>query len=141
MRDGSTRMYREQHEHLLAAARELDSLLDAGALRANGRAARAALSRLAGRLHVHLAMEDRSLYPALLARPEAPVREAAARMQAEMGRLRTEVDAYLLRWPSAQALEDRPEGFVAETRAVLAALEVRIGREDRELFPLVDGDG
>lgn len=141
MRDESTRMYREQHEHLLAAARELDSLLDAGALRANGKTARAALARLAGRLHVHLAMEDRSLYPALLSRPEASVRDTAARLQAEMGRLRAEVDGYLLRWPSARALEARPEGFVAETRAILAALQARIGLEDRELFPLVDRAG
>lgn len=141
MKDGSTRMYREQHEHLLAAARELDALLDAGALRADGKAARAALSRLSGRLHVHLAMEDRSLYPGLLARPEAPVRDAAARLQEEMGRLRAEVDAYLLRWRSVRDLEDRPEGFVAETRAMLAALEARIRREDRELFPLLDEPG
>lgn len=133
-----TRMYREQHEHLLRCARELSSLLGVEAIRADGQEARAALSRLSGRLHVHLAMEDRSLYPALLAHADPSVRETARRFQEERGGLRRTVDEFLARWPSARELGLRPEEFVAETRIVLAALESRIGREDRELFPLLD---
>jgi len=132
-------MCREQHEHLLTAVRELASLLEAEALRRSGKEARAALARLSGRLHVHLAMEDESLYPALLEHVKPAVRETARRFQVEMGGLRRELDGHLTRWPAALALEGRPEQFVAETRTVLAALEARIGREDRELFPLLGG--
>ena len=54
--------YREQHRKALEIAERLVAASDAAE---DAKATRRALSELAGALRVHLAMEDRSLYPAL----------------------------------------------------------------------------
>lgn len=133
-----TRMYREQHANLLLLARQLDPMLEAAALARDARAARALVSRLAGGLRVHLAMEDQSLYPFLLASADANVREHARRFRDDLGRIRSGLAEYLARWPTARAVESEPATFVAHTRELLLAVATRVAREDGELFALVD---
>ncbi|HEY6100276.1 MAG TPA: hemerythrin domain-containing protein [Anaeromyxobacter sp.] len=131
-----TRMYREQHDHLRALSQELERHLHDD-LR-DGAAARLAVSRLAGALQVHLAMEDESLYPSLVVHPNAELRERARRLRDDLSGLRSALGGYLRRWPTHLAIEREPPAFAAETRALLERLAKRIALEDEELFALAD---
>jgi hemerythrin-like domain-containing protein len=98
---------------------------------------RALLSSLAGKLGVHLAMEDKALYPRLAEDGAPPDAALAAAFMQEMGGLGAAFAAYNRNWP-APAIAADPAGFARETRAVFAALARRIERENRQLYPIAD---
>lgn len=132
-------LYRSQHRELLAAMAALRERVHGGVPGpAAGEELRAALARLGGKLHVHLQMEDRRLYPELLASPLGEVRATALRFQEGTATFRCAVEDLLAHWLRPAAVEHAPAEFVAQLAPVLAALERRIAAEDRELFPLAE---
>lgn len=129
-------LYRAQHRELAAAFGRLEALL--AGVELDAALARELVGRLAGKLAVHLRMEDRGLYPELLASPHAPLREAARAFQAGMGSLRARADAHALRWLRPGAIERAPGDFAADLRGLLEALAARVAAEEAHLFPLVE---
>ena len=85
-------------------------------------------------LMVHLAKEDKLLYPKLLAFPET--RALARRFAEEMGGLAEAYLAYYAAWP-IERVEADWAGFGAATRGVMKALRQRILREERDLYPRI----
>jgi len=133
-------MYRTQHRELLAVAAELEAF----AARSQddvGEGARERLARLAGKLTVHLQMEDHRLYPELLSCRSNEVRRAAARFREEMGAIRVVADGFFHHWLASGAIGAAPGPFLAELRPLLSALTGRIAAEDGVLFPLAERDG
>ena len=125
-----------QHRELVRNAKAVFGWLDAGKLRAAGAGDVAReLSSLSGVLKVHLAMEDRSLYPHLVNHRDVHLRTLALRFLDERAALRQTYDDYRARWPSAAAIEDAPERFVEETRGILGLLWNRMKMEDDVLHP------
>lgn len=131
-----TDIFRRQHETLLDLATRL-----AAASTSDPVAARSALSHLSGTLRVHLANEDRGLYPESAASSDPALRAVAERFQVEMGGVAELFTAYAGRWPSPAAIEAAPADFARETSQIVAALGDRIAREERDFYPLVDGLG
>ena len=129
--------FRRQHDEILALAGDIAARLQPDTLRAEARAVRALLSALAGKLAIHLAMEDKALYPRMA---EAGVEDCAALASAfmkEMGGLGAVFAAYNQQWQAAAIAAD-PAGFGRHTREVFGALGKRIERENRQLYPLAD---
>jgi len=135
---GRTDLYRDQHRELLQVAQALAALLDREQLRQGGGEARRLLRHLAGKLTVHLGMEDRSLYPELLRSRDLRLREQARRFQADLGGLRLDAQAFFHRWLGTEAIAADPGAFAAAARPFLHALATRISVEDAELYPLAD---
>lgn len=127
--------FRSQHREMLDLVNQMSSQL--GAAGAQAESIRKGLSKLAGKLLLHLAMEDKSLYPKLKVAPDPKVRETAARFTAEMGGLAATFTAYNAKWTAA-LVTAQPDAFVRETRAVFSALAKRIDGEERGLYPLLD---
>lgn len=92
--------------------------------------------RLHHLLMVHLAKEDRVLYPQLMTSGDPLIRSRATRFSRDMGGLATTYLDYAKKWTAERVFEDRA-GFVAETRSVMLALRQRIVREERDLYPLL----
>ncbi|NIQ08672.1 MAG: hypothetical protein GWO08_01590, partial [Gammaproteobacteria bacterium] len=63
----NTQQFRQQHDDLLTIATKMAESFDVDSLSRDAKEMRALLSELAGKLKVHLAMEDKHLYPKLLA--------------------------------------------------------------------------
>lgn len=125
-----------QHRELVRTATEMFGWLDAAKLRARGAAdVHRALSSLSGILKVHLAMEDRSLYPNLVNHRDLQLRTLAVRFLDERAVLRQRYDEYKARWHSAAAIEAGAETFIDETRAILGMLWNRMKMEDDVLHP------
>jgi hypothetical protein len=93
---------------------------------------------LAGKLAVHLAMEDKALYPRLLQHGSAEIRAMASHFMTDMGGIHAAFNAYVARWPTAQAIQADGERFALETKQIFRALGARIKREHSELFPELD---
>ena len=137
----ATDSFRKQHGELLAVAGEIGKLLDPAALAKNATQARMLLSNLAGKLKVHLAMEDQTLYPRLILDPDAKVSALARRFAEEMGGIAEVFGGYMSRWPTSKEIQEAPQQFVADTRKLFAALSTRIDRENNQLYPLLDQRG
>ena len=135
---GQADSFRRQHQEILGLVKELQPQLDAVSLRRDAARVATGLQRLAALLKAHLALEDSTLYPKLMAHADPEVAATARRYQQEMGGLQTAFSDYIERWPIASSIQQEPELFVSQTRQVVAALLARIEREDGELYPMLD---
>ena len=135
----ATQIYRVQHAELFEFVIQITTLIEADALPQNAPEVRKLLSALAGKLSIHLAMEDKILYPKLMAHNNSDVRALSTRYTAEMGMLSDHFTRFNQRWLTAEMIEKDHEGFVAELNLLFDALRTRIEKENRELYKLVDG--
>ena len=133
-----TQKYREQHQELVAMVGQLKPLLNPAGLAKDGGAARSLLSAFAGKLNVHLAMEDKALYPQLLNHKDAAVQGKAKAFMDEMGGIKEAFTAYLGKYPSAMAIQAAASAFIADTEGLVKVLAKRIQAEDSDLYALVD---
>ena len=132
-----TDKYREQHVELAALATDVRKSADALRTEADCASVRGDLSRLAGKLMVHLSMEDKVMYPRLSEHADASLRATADSFASEMGGIAGAFTAYSAKW-TASAIKADMAGFGKETRAVMEVLLGRIQRENTTLYPLVD---
>ena len=129
--------FRRQHQEILAIVTDINERRVPDQIKKDPRSLRMLLSSLAGRLNIHLAMEDKSLYPRLIEVNVENSKSLATAFKTEMGDLAQGFSAYNQRWHAA-AIGSDPEGFARETRAVFTALAKRIARENTQLYPLTD---
>ena len=133
-----TQKFRTQHGELLNVAKSIAQLLDADALRRDATEVRHLLSVLHGKLSVHLAMEDKSLYPRLLRHHDGDIRALTQLYMDEMGSIAGAFKDYVGRWPTPSAIQANPEGFIEETGGVFDAIGKRVQQENSELYELAD---
>jgi hypothetical protein len=131
-------VFRVQHRELLEVVRELEAQLDLSTLNTDASRARTLLSMLAGKLAVHLAMEDKALYPRLLQNQNAEIRDLASDFMHEMGGIHAAFNDYVARWPTPQAIQADSARFALETKQIFSALGKRIKAEHSRLFPELD---
>ena len=85
----------------------------------------------------HLKCEDWILYPRLKASGDVELQRLAREFVGEMGHLAEDFTAYDTRWTEAVIARDWA-GFCSETKTILDAIEMRIEREEAELYPAVE---
>jgi hypothetical protein len=134
----ATETFRIQHDELFVIAKDIVANLKEDALRTDAKNVRLQLSKLAGVLGAHLSIEDRWLYPKLVAHADASVARLAKQYQNEMSGLKEALDAYMTRWETSQKIQANPETFIKETLGLIEVLSQRMHRENGELYPLVD---
>jgi hemerythrin-like domain-containing protein len=93
---------------------------------------------MAGKVKIHLATEDKVLYPNLEKHKDAKVQQMAKQFAAEMGQIKTVFEAYLAKYPTAQAIESHAADWVKETKDLFTVLGKRIERENNELYAAAD---
>lgn len=134
----NAQMLRKHHQGLHQMANELEKCLDEKDARARHQGTILWLSRMTGLLALHLAMEDKVMYPRLLGHRDWRVGSRARGFLAEVGGLRSAFDAYRRRWTRPAATDAEWADFAQETRAFLASLRTRIGLEEREIYGLLE---
>lgn len=92
---------------------------------------------LSSTLTAHLKAEDWALYPRLMESGNPVISATAKSFSDEMGGLAAAFGVYTQRW-DAMSIKGNWNGFCLETRDIIAALTMRITRENRDLYPLVD---
>lgn len=133
-----TASFRRQHSEMLDIAIEISGLLNPIDLAKDASKVRGLLSALAGKLTVHLSMEDKSLYPNLFNSQDARISSLAKQYVEEMGNIKEVFGTYIKNWPSPTAIQNDPVKFINETKVIFEALQKRIKREDTELYSMVD---
>ncbi len=129
---------RLQHGELLALAAEITEHLSVKLLSNDASVVRSLLSELFGKLNIHLAMEDESLYPSLLETLDVEFKSIVQTFIDDMGAIGEVLEEYKNKWPSEVEIQENPKDFIDQTKAIFNTLSLRIGRENNELFKLVD---
>ena len=127
--------FNRDHANQMASVTMLRDLVQGG-VAANAPAIVHQLLAMSAAIKLHLAAEDRVLYPALARAADPQVAQVGQRFQHEMGGIAADYSAFVSRWNVPARLVDDPQGFRDEANIVFKALHQRIQREGRELYPL-----
>ncbi len=128
-----TSALRKQHDDIGKTSEELIKAIMSG-----DRGAVAALRwRLARELIAHLAVEDRWLYPMMIRDGSPKAATAALNFKREMGGLAEAFNQYMSAWHD-QRIAEEWDSFRVATWKLVEVLDVRIRRENMELYPLAE---
>lgn len=92
---------------------------------------------LSSTLIAHLMVEDWDLYPLLFDSPDSDVAATARQFSEEMGGLALAYREHCEAWTANAIAGDWP-GYCVACRQILDTLIIRITRENRELYPLIE---
>lgn len=133
-----TESYRKQHKEMLDIATQISQHLKPDVLAKDAKPVRSLLSQLFGKLNIHLAMEDKALYPRLLQHDDTKVKQMANSFIKEMGGIAEAAKEYNGKWAQITKIQDSPQEFIQDTKGLFSTLAKRIQKEDNELYELVD---
>jgi len=129
--------FKHQHIDILSSIARLRQLSREGVAK-NAAAIAAQIVQVSGLVKLHLAGEDRNLYPALEAGGDPRLAHMSRAYRNEMEDIAQAYLAFAAKWNTARQVAREPDGFRADANLVLRRLFERIQREDREFYPAVD---
>lgn len=131
--------YKHQHNEILHGIAELRHLVQGG-IAANATAIANELVTLSSVVRMHLAIEDKFLYPAIEASGDADLRRMSRRYAAEMDGIAKGYLAFAGRWNTASQVQRDPEGFRAAANMFLKQVYERMQRENVEFYPAIEAN-
>ena len=129
--------FKHQHLDILAAIGALRQLVHAGIAENADRIA-ARIVAFSGAVKLHLAVEDRTLYPALEAGGDPQLSRMSRLYQQEMQGIVGAYFAFAAKWNTGRHVAAEPEQFRAEANTVLRQVYERMRREDTEFYPAIE---
>jgi|SRR3954466_13175856 iron-sulfur cluster repair protein YtfE (RIC family) len=129
--------FKHQHIDILSAITELRKLVQTGIANHAADIAQRIVA-MSGIIKLHLAVEDRVLYPALEASGNSALAGMSQKYRREMDGIAGSYLNFAAKWNTARQLAEEPEAFRDEANQVLKALYDRMKREDREFYPAIE---
>jgi hemerythrin-like domain-containing protein len=129
--------FKHQHEDILADIAALRRLVQGG-IEANAERIAARIIAMSGNIKLHLAVEDKVLYPALRGSGDAALARMSNLYQLEMNGIVSSYLAFATTWNAAAHLQAAPEKFRTEANTVLRKVYHRIKKEDHEFYPAAE---
>ena len=130
--------FRDQHDGLLEIVALISKELTVGHLAQDAKEVRTLLSKFMGKLQIHLAMEDKSLYPSLMSHGDEKIKAMATQFSEEMGFIAEAAESYNNDWATAKLIQENPAEFIAATRGLIDVLGKRIQKENSHLYAALD---
>ncbi|EHK66649.1 hemerythrin domain-containing protein [Achromobacter arsenitoxydans] len=129
--------FKQQHVDILEGIASLRKLALAGVARNAAEIARGIVA-MSATIKLHLAVEDRALYPAVARSADADLARQGREFQAEMDAIAAAYEAFARRWNNARSLELDERGFRDDANTVLRRVHERMQRENRDLYPRIE---
>ncbi|WP_374581678.1 hemerythrin domain-containing protein [Pseudoduganella sp.] len=126
--------FEHDHHEILEGIRQLRKLVASG-IEQNAGPITQLLRTMSASIKLHLAVEDRVVYPAFANSGHNDLAALGRFYQQEMGDLAQKYMAFATRWTLPHRLQADPAGFRAEANSVFKALFLRTKREESELYP------
>ena len=130
---------RFKHQHVdilerIAALRRLSH----GGVQANATQIAEQVKQLGSVLALHLAIEDRILYPTVRKAADPEIARMGETYQTEMKGIATAYQRFTRRWSDAAQVIADPEAFRLAANTVLKEVFMRMQRENREFYPAIE---
>lgn len=129
--------YKHQHSAILDSIRALKTFSKLGIVEHAADIARHVIE-MSSVIKLHLAIENRFLYPALQQRGDPALAGMGRQYQQEMAQIAQAYVGFAKKWNDAGNIAGDPEGFRAEANRVLKLLHARVLRENRDFYPLIE---
>jgi hypothetical protein len=129
--------FKDQHTQIFDAIAQLRRHAHAGIAEHADEIARLIVS-MSAVIKLHLAAEDRTLYPALQAAGDRQLAHLGHQFQSEMASIAVAYNAFARRWNTAAQVRADPDGFRAQANQVLRSVFERMQREGRDFYPAVE---
>jgi len=129
--------FKQQHVEILDAIAVLRALVQAGTSLHAAEISQKIIA-MSSIVKLHLAVEDKTLYPALAASPDLKLARMSQHYKEEMKGIAGSYLAFAAKWNSPRLLTEQPELFRDEANSVLKTLYDRMKKEDREFYPAIE---
>ncbi|WP_187116213.1 hemerythrin domain-containing protein [Treponema pectinovorum] len=133
----NTDLYISKHRIVQEYLQTIDKLAKQG-VKENATEIALNINKMTGIIKMHLASEDKLLYPELLASKSENVKKITKQYMDEMGDLYKAYGNFAEEFRTPSKIEENSQKFVESFKAVEAALNTRIAREEKELYPLAE---
>lgn len=130
--------YLEQHTTIATQISIIKKLVQSNDLEKNAGEIALHINALAGKITIHLSMEDKYLYPRLIESKNLEVQKLAERYQKEMGSLAENFVRYKDKYNTGLKILGNRNELVSDTDFIFNAIEKRVEREEKELYKLID---
>ena len=128
------RTYIEQHQGISEEIETIQSLLDENNLEKNADQIALHICTLAGKISVHLSLEDKFMYPKLAESKEEQTQKLAIRYQQQMGGIAEMFALYKDKYNMRQKILDHRYEIKTETHKIFHEIRNRIFKEESELY-------
>lgn len=129
--------FKHQHVEILQGIAELRRLAHNG-IQTNAAAIAAKVNALSSLVKLHLAIEDRILYPAVQNTGSVELAEMGKAYQDDMKGIAGQYINFARRWSQARAVATEPEAFRDDANTVLKTVYQRMQRENTEFYPAIE---
>ena len=129
--------FKNQHRQILQGIDTLRNYTKAGVV-ANAEAIAQQIVALSSIIKVHLAVEDRVLYPSLQSHAHPDLADMGRRYQDEMKDIASGYMVFSRRWNTAAALAGDPDGFRADANSLLKRVYLRMKKENNHFYPAIE---
>jgi iron-sulfur cluster repair protein YtfE (RIC family) len=129
--------FKNQHVEILQGIAELRRLAHSG-IQTNAPAIAAKVAALSSVITLHLAIEDRILYPAVQNTGDAHLAGMGKAYQEDMKGIASQYIAFSRRWSQAGQVAKQPESFRDDANTVLKMVHQRMQRENVEFYPAIE---
>ena len=126
-----------QHKEIEEIVLDIEQKIDNNDIEGDATHIAKQISMLAGKLRIHLATEDKSMYPYLLEKGDEKVKRLAREYADEMGHINEAFMAYKDEFNTRTKIMNNPQGFLSETKRVFKVLGERMAKEDTQLYKYI----
>ncbi len=127
----------DQHSELKKIIANLSDLLHSDIIKSKSMELARLLIKFSSKMNLHLALEDKILYPNLIWHSDRKISQKAKTFMEEMGNIKKKFGIYINRWRFSSNIDSLPMDFINESHSIFEVLSKRIKREDEDLFPLL----
>jgi DUF438 domain-containing protein len=129
--------FKNQHVEILTCISELRTLVKNG-IRNNAEEIARMIISMSSIIKLHLAVEDKILYPALQSANNASLAKMGKRFQDEMTSIARAYLDFARKWNAASTLAKNPEEFRSDANSVLRVLYERMRKENTDFYPVIE---
>lgn len=129
--------FKQQHVEILSGITGLRALVKSG-IRTNADEIARMIVSMSSTIKLHLAVEDKVLYPALKETGDASLAQMGKKYQDEMTSIAHAYLSFARRWNTSVTLSSKPEEFRSDANNVLRILWDRMRKENTEFYPAIE---
>lgn len=126
-----------QHYEIVEVVKTIKKLIQKNQLAVEANEIAKHINILAGKLTIHLASEDKHLYPNLKNSNDSKIKNLTKAYIDEMGNISETFMIYKNKYNIKSKILNNQSEFIKDTNEIFKVLENRIFKEDNELYPLL----
>ena len=130
--------YLEQHKEILKLMEDIQILINENSIEKNADTIAHFVAKLAGKISVHLSLEDKFMYPKLAESTDPQIQGIGLRYQKQMGSIAGNFVIYKDKYNTKKEVLVGASNIKSETDKIFREIVNRIKTEEQELYQYIN---